>query len=43
MCAGLDEVLTPVVPDLDYLPAYLDPATTLLDVLHRLAAGSRDG
>jgi phage tail-like protein len=37
MCAGLDEVLAPVVNDLDCLPAYLDPATTPLDVLGWLA------
>ncbi|MGY1640654.1 phage tail protein I [Geodermatophilus sp. SYSU D00703] len=37
MCAGLDEVLAPVVADLDCLPAYLDPTTTPLDLLHWLA------
>jgi phage tail-like protein len=37
MCAGFDEVLAPVIADLDCLPAYLDPATAPLDVLHWLA------
>ena len=32
-CAGLDEVLAPVVGVLDCLPAYLDPVTTPEDLL----------
>lgn len=37
LCDGLDEVLAPVLATLDALPAYLDPATTPLDVLDWLA------
>ena len=37
LCAGLDEVLAPVVTDLDCLHAYLDPATTPSDLVHWLA------
>ena len=37
LCAGLDEVLAPVVATLDCLPAYLDPETTPVDVLEWLA------
>lgn len=37
LCAALDEVLAPVVSDLDCLPAYLDPATTPADLLQWLA------
>jgi phage tail-like protein len=37
LCAGLDEVLAPVVATLDCLPAYLDPSTTPDDVLRWLA------
>jgi phage tail-like protein len=37
LCAGLDEVLAPLVATLDCLPAYLDPETTPLDVLEWLA------
>jgi phage tail-like protein len=36
-CAGLDEVLAPVIGVLDSFPAYLDPATTPPDVLDWLA------
>jgi phage tail-like protein len=37
LCAALDEVLAPVVTDLDCLDAYLDPGTTPADLLHWLA------
>lgn len=37
LCAGLDEVLAPVVATLDGLPAYLDPGTSPTDVLAWLA------
>jgi len=37
LCAGLDEVLAPLVATLDCLPAYLDPETTPADVLDWLA------
>jgi phage tail-like protein len=37
LCAGLDEVLAPLVATLDCLPAYLDPETTPPDVLEWLA------
>ncbi len=37
LCAGLDEVLAPVVTTLDCLPAYLDPETTPADVLAGMA------
>ncbi len=37
LCAALDEVLAPVVSDLDCLSAYLDPATTPSDLLQWLA------
>ena len=33
LCAGLDEVLAPVVMSLDAFPAYLDLATTPPDML----------
>lgn len=36
MCAGLDEVLAPVLATLDSLPAYLDPRTAPLDLLEWL-------
>lgn len=32
-CAGMDEVLAPIVLTLDCLPAYLDPLTTPTDLL----------
>ena len=35
-CAGLDDVLAPVIATLDSLPAYFDPAT------HQLAIYKRD-
>ncbi len=37
LCAGLDEVLAPVIATLDSLPAYLDPATAPDDMLGWLA------
>lgn len=37
ICAGLDEVLAPVISTLDSLPAYLDPATVPDDMLGWLA------
>lgn len=37
ICAGLDEVLAPIVATLDSLPAYLDPATVPDDMLGWLA------
>jgi phage tail-like protein len=37
LCAGLDEVLAPVLADLDSLPAYFDPGTTPEDLLSWLA------
>jgi phage tail-like protein len=37
-CAGLDEVLAPVIGVLDSFPAYLDPWTTPPDVLDWLAS-----
>jgi hypothetical protein len=37
ICAGLDEVLAPVIATLDSLPAYLDPATVPDDMLGWLA------
>ncbi|HZM66011.1 MAG TPA: phage tail protein [Nakamurella sp.] len=37
LCAGLDEVLAPVIATLDSLPAYLDPATSPDDMLGWLA------
>lgn len=36
LCAGLDEVLAPVLATLDALPAYLDPGTAPADVLEWL-------
>lgn len=33
LCAGLDEVLAPIVSTLDNLPAYFDPATSPDDML----------
>jgi phage tail-like protein len=36
-CAGLDEVLAPIVLTLDCLPAYLDPVTTPADMIGWLA------
>jgi phage tail-like protein len=36
-CAGLDEVLAPIVATLDSLPAYLDPSTAPDDMLGWLA------
>lgn len=37
LCAGLDEVLAPVIVTLDALPAYFDPATAPDDMLGWLA------
>ena len=37
LCAGLDEVLAPIIATLDSLPAYLDPATAPDDMLAWLA------
>jgi len=37
LCAGLDEVLAPVLATLDSLPAYFDPATAPDDMLAWLA------
>lgn len=36
-CAGMDDVLAPIVVALDCLPAYLDPLTTPADLLPWLA------
>jgi phage tail-like protein len=36
-CAGMDEVLAPIVVALDCFPAYLDPLTTPADLLPWLA------
>lgn len=36
-CAGLDEVLAPIISTLDSMPAYLDPATVPDDMLGWLA------
>jgi len=33
LCAGLDEVLAPIIAVLDHFPAYLDPYTTPKDML----------
>jgi phage tail-like protein len=38
LCAGLDEVLAPIVSTLDSWPAYLDPATAPEDMLGWLAS-----
>jgi phage tail-like protein len=37
LCAGLDEVLAPIIATLDSLPAYLDPSTAPGDMLAWLA------
>jgi phage tail-like protein len=37
LCAGLDEVLAPIIATLDSLPAYLDPGTVPDDMLGWLA------
>ena len=37
LCAGLDEVLAPVISTLDSFPAYLDPTTAPPDLLAWLA------
>jgi phage tail-like protein len=37
LCAGLDEVLAPIIATLDSLPAYLDPGTAPDDMLGWLA------
>ena len=43
LCAGLDEVLAPVVMSLDAFPAYLDLATAPADMLRWLGHGSDGG